>query len=234
MSDRPPLHPIALEQLERAAKKIDADYWRVLKALQVDYHGPETLSPAKTPELLLNQLQMYAGKLFRLEEPNYPKSSSSYGLWLAALAERITARVLRTVEEVDADSIAKLNYHGLAMDKVRKTLEASLADAVNACVWTVENPTPKAPLPKPKEPLADEKMGNHSLSRQELADAYRAQFPGAKLADIAWAVHQTYREWTRWLNGEAKDGLTADKAFRRILTSGKPPSEIRPGSRLKA
>ncbi|MBW4040374.1 MAG: hypothetical protein HIU91_16255, partial [Acidobacteria bacterium] len=124
MSDRPPLHPIQWEQIELAAKQVDASYWRELKTLQVHYAGPATLSPAKTPLLLLNRLEMYAGALFRLEAAQYPKENSHYRAWLEALAARIMSRVLRAVEEVDAVSPdAKLTWHSLGIDKMRDGLE---------------------------------------------------------------------------------------------------------------
>jgi hypothetical protein len=65
-------------------------------------------------------------------------------------------------------------------------------------------------------------------SHKALRDAYFAMFPDEKIKilDLCWAVGQHYREWKRWVNGEAKDGGTADLAFRRILTSGKRPSEF--------
>jgi len=63
-------------------------------------------------------------------------------------------------------------------------------------------------------------------SRKALRDAYRAAFPDVKIADIIWAAKQTRREWTRWINGQAKDGLRPDRSFRHVLTSGKTPEQI--------
>jgi hypothetical protein len=63
--------------------------------------------------------------------------------------------------------------------------------------------------------------------RKTLCDSYRAAFPDVKIADIIWAAQQTRREWTRWVTGEAKDGLKPDRSFRHVLTSGKRPEEIR-------
>jgi hypothetical protein len=62
--------------------------------------------------------------------------------------------------------------------------------------------------------------------RIALRDAYRTAFPDVKIADIIWAAKQTRREWTRWINGEAKDGLKPDRSFKYVLTSGKSPEQI--------
>jgi hypothetical protein len=64
-------------------------------------------------------------------------------------------------------------------------------------------------------------------ARKKLVAAYRAEFPSVKIQDICWAADQTYREWRRWFNGKAKDGLKPDRSFKHVLTSGKTPEEIK-------
>ncbi len=69
------------------------------------------------------------------------------------------------------------------------------------------------------------------IDRKKLHDSYLANFPDEKIKniDICWAVGQHYSEWKRWIKNDARarDGLTADLAFRKILMSGKRPSEFR-------
>lgn len=212
MSDRPPLHPIALEQLERAAKKIDADYWHVLKALQVDYRGPKTLSPPKTPQLLLNHLQMYAGGLFRLEELNYPKDSSSYGLWLAALAERIIARVIQTVNEVEASpEDARLAYHGLGMNEMRTGLRSFLSVVISEYSGAPMSSTTgpgiiRASLERRRRP-----SGIESLSAARKVDAYLKSH-GIGYTDFAATVGIT----DKTLRGFLRTGKTRRHIFANI------------------
>jgi hypothetical protein len=68
-----------------------------------------------------------------------------------------------------------------------------------------------------------------------LRDSYLANFPDEriKIRDLCWAAGQHYREWKRWLAGELKDGSTPDRAFRRVLTSGKRPLELNKKHRPK-
>ncbi len=69
---------------------------------------------------------------------------------------------------------------------------------------------------------------NMRIDPKTLRDSYLAKFPDEKIIirDLCWAAGQHYREWKRWLAGELKDGSTPDLAFRRILLSGKRPSEF--------
>jgi len=136
MSDRPPLHPTQWDLIELATKRVDAEYWAILAAEQRHHDGPKTLSPAKTPALLLNKLEMYAGALFRAEGDQYPKDVSSLGHWLTLLSARIVARVMQTVDEVeDASPKAKISYHGLDMAEARKRLEWVLEQVVSNYVF---------------------------------------------------------------------------------------------------
>jgi hypothetical protein len=135
MSDRPPLPPVSWELIELVCKRVDVEYWGILKTFQVHYEGPATLSPVKTPALLLNRLELYAGALFRAEGDQYPKDDPKYGLWLNQLAARIIARILRAVDEIEgASPQAKLSYHGLATEATQARLEAMMATVVREYV----------------------------------------------------------------------------------------------------
>ncbi|MFN0105082.1 MAG: hypothetical protein ACKV2U_23730 [Bryobacteraceae bacterium] len=59
--------------------------------------------------------------------------------------------------------------------------------------------------------------------------AYQQLFVGKRIVirDVCWAAKQHTTEWKRWLAGKLKVGSTPDMAFRRLLNSGKHPSEYR-------
>jgi len=84
-----------------------------------------------------------------------------------------------------------------------------------------------APIPTQKTPVEPSAKDALKAKRKSLLDSYREKFPDVKLADIMWAANQTRREWTRWLGGEAKDGLKADRCFSHVLRSGKTPEQIK-------
>jgi len=92
-------------------------------------------------------------------------------------------------------------------------LQERIIDSVN-----VEGPIDK-----------QQSIDNKRFEPKALRDRYLAHFPEEKIKirDICWAAGQHYREWKRWLAGELKDGSTPDLAFRRVLTSGKRPAELK-------
>jgi hypothetical protein len=101
-----------------------------------------------------------------------------------------------------------------------------LSDAISAHVAHRLEQAKKL-LPSPST-IIIEPLLSKSQQREALRDSYLAQFPDERivLRDLSFAVGQRYREWTRWLAGESKDGSTPDLAFRRILESGKRPHEF--------
>lgn len=221
MSDRPPLHPIQWEQTELAAKQVDATYWKELKTLQVHYDGPATISPSKSPLLLLNRLEMYAGALFRLEAAQYPKDDPHYRAWLEALAVRIVSRVLRAVEEVDAVSPdAKLTWHSLGIDKMRDGLEtflqvviteyagrairASLQDAIEPRPQPAHPfPTPPTSNPLPTQPNSSPPAEKPRNVRREFVDPL-LQERGWSLLDWATEANVAYHTVADYLTGKTK------------------------------
>jgi hypothetical protein len=70
-----------------------------------------------------------------------------------------------------------------------------------------------------------------TVSRKSLRDSYLAAFPETKILDICWAAEQRYREWKRWIKNAVKDGSKPDRAFRSVLSSDKPTSELRSEAR---
>jgi hypothetical protein len=77
---------------------------------------------------------------------------------------------------------------------------------------------------KPRETNINEPP---QTARQKMRDSYKEKFPDAKNLDICWAAKQHYREWKRWLKYEIKDGSLPDRAFRKVLLSGKSLAEQR-------
>jgi hypothetical protein len=218
--------------IELVCKRVDAEYWGVLKSFQVHHEGPKTLSPTKTPALLLNRLEMYAGALFRAEGDQYPKAGADYGLWLSFLSGRIVARIMQTVDEVEATSAkAKLSYHGLDGEKARERLTALLADAVDRYVWLAENPRPPTPEPQPSavdEPTADESIavaGTEVSRREALLAEYKTATNGVSNKRIYEArnsgVHKP--EFYGWLRGDLPTHATPTLNLERFLRAKKLP-----------
>ncbi len=196
--------------------------------------------PPKMPAQLLNHLQWYASVLFTREVEQYGsvRRDARYEVWLSRLADRIVARVVDAVEQIDkGSSTASLKYHGLSQDETEAGLKEILSALIKKYVWeqSPEFLKMKAQMAEsqiaqtpPAPPQVDEipAQTDSAQDRKALLESYRAAFPDVKIADIIWAAKQTRREWTRWITGKAKVGLKPDRSFRHVLTGGKKPEEI--------
>ncbi|MBS1798450.1 MAG: hypothetical protein JSS95_01355 [Acidobacteria bacterium] len=244
IGERPPLPRIVCDQIDLMLYKVDQEHYRNLSGMQVPHETPAGKPrPPKMPAQLLNQLQWYASVLFTREVQQYGsvRKDARYETWLKRLADRIVARVVNAVYEVDkGSSTESLKYHGLTHDEMVAGLRETLSALVGKYVWEQSpeflamqakmaevTPAPSVPAPPPAPTESDEDVrASRKAIRQSLRDSYRATFPDVKIADIIWAARQTRREWTRWIGGEAKDGLKADRSFKHVLTSGKTPEDI--------
>jgi hypothetical protein len=174
--------------------------------------------------------------LFRLEADQYTeyKSKAEYPAWLSKLADRVIERVFNRIEILErANEPATLTYHGLTDDEIRAGLSGMLREVVNSYVWKSAGPQVRAEAPQIQSakivevPTSDAESSPKPTQREELRDSYRANFPDAGIMDICWAAKQYYREWTRWLKNEVKDGSKPDRAFRHVLLSGKDAKTLR-------
>ena len=239
IEERPPLPRILCDQIDLMLYKVDEQHYRNLAGMQVPHEiPPGQPRPPRMPAQLLNQLQWYASVLFTREVEQYGsvRTDARYKVWLSRLADRIVARVVDAVDQVDKGSkTASLRYHGLSQDEMVAGLKETLYALVDKYVWEQspeflkmnaqipENPFKQAipaPLPSPDDDI------DIQADRKALRDSYRAMFPDVKIADIIRAAKQSRREWTRWINGQAKYGLKPDRSFKHVLTSGKSPEEI--------
>jgi hypothetical protein len=80
---------------------------------------------------------------------------------------------------------------------------------------------------------AERAKKSDGTDRHKLRDEYLATFPDVYILDICWAAGQHYSEWKRWLRDAVENGSAPDRAFRAILSSGKPPREYRNKPRPK-
>jgi hypothetical protein len=247
-SDLPPLSSYDYEELEKQLREKDSTFRNALREMQVP------LLPDPAPQQLTENLRMYlsryAEQLFYVESRTYP-SDSQLKTRLVNLPERIRERVMKTVAALESEGLKRtpphsLAYHGLSEHEMRQAIDNSLQFVLQEYLQKLEQPPKPVPIVpsnfyeqigklfsgsrSPKLPAVSDRQ-----TPKELYRSYVALFPDEKIKirDICWAASQYYREWTRWMGGQLKDGFTADRAFRRVLTSGKRPSEIRKQARPK-
>jgi hypothetical protein len=236
--DKPPLHPPAYDLIKLALRRVELMFTPRLRGMQtsVIVNIPGQLPPELIPDILRGLLRQYASVLFKTEADQYPLDAQLEH-WLSKLAGRATDRVMETIERIETGAAGTLEYHGITKDEMCQTVSEFLQEAAQSYLWQRTQSQDQTATPAPLGEAAPEapptpevqEIDNPMQSNERLAlrDSYRASFPDVKIQDICWAAEQTYREWRRWINGEAKDGLKPDRAFRHVLTSNKKPEEIR-------
>jgi hypothetical protein len=163
--------------------------------------------------------------IFDVELAAYRKDPRFVSGWIEHIMNESAFRVLKHAENNQwsdliplFQALHKTLVHHIKQLASRNTnkQETALPDGKKSLLASSES----AP------PLLIDTAAHIAAQRKSLLDSYREKFPDVKLADIHWAAKQTRREWTRWIGGEAKDGLKADRSFKYVLTSGKAPEAI--------
>lgn len=232
---RPPLHPIACEQIDQLLHRVDQNHWPFITKMRgKTFYPPDEPVPPRTPQQLLSTIHWYASMLFKAEADQYEqfRSDERYPAWLSGLADRVIARVrnaLDTLEEGESKTLL-MGYHGLSMIEVDLHLRQFLLEIRTQYEQgnaPGQHPT-AAIAPTSTQPEAASSAPSVPVqSRQALRDAYLAAHPTVKKLDICWAAGQHYSEWKRWLRGALRDGSLPDRAFRALLESGKAPNEFK-------
>ncbi len=129
----------AYEEIAKSLHEVDKAYWSELSKMRVasPYGFGKNIEPGPAPPRLPEHLRAtlcnYARQLFQTECNEYP-ASPQLEIWLTKLAERITGRVLRTVESLNTSlfdvllgtKTDGLGYHGLTLPEMRQAVEAEL------------------------------------------------------------------------------------------------------------
>ncbi|MFZ0301354.1 MAG: hypothetical protein WAL75_01660 [Terracidiphilus sp.] len=190
----------------------DRDYeeLRLSRELSKCSHGSNFDS-----ERAFHVLRAHAVEIFNVVYPAYRKKTGFGPKWISEIVRDVAYRTLR-VYSVE-DSYGTMPTINELFNVLFDTLDARLEELKGT---EAHNETASIPTLGAGFQTVD------LTQRIALRNAYRAAFPDVKIADIIWAAKQTRREWTRWISGEAKDGLRPDRSFKHVLTSGKTPEQI--------
>jgi DNA-binding transcriptional ArsR family regulator len=145
-TDRPELRLEIECQIEAAQEQTDENCWHQLALLQVatrqrteanlrSFPFLAALPPTpKSPNKLRRVLALYAECSFENEAAYYPSDPQSLH-WLAKLTDRITARILNTVTQVEKAGSPRdvsLQHHGLTESDMREAISNTLSERVKA------------------------------------------------------------------------------------------------------
>lgn len=163
---------------------------------------------------ILDYLRTYAVSIFDQVFLHYTNFPALKNYWREAAEEQAITRVLAAYNS---------KYWNTAhpLPDYEKSLRQTISNHVDDLTSSAHQSGASA---KPADP---------KNVRRDLLEQYRAKCPNAGIFDICWAASQTYREWSRWLKGELKDGSKADRSFRQVLTSGKEAKTLRREPRPK-
>src|ERR1035438_8269143 len=247
--ERPPLDTITWEQIRQLHHEIDQKKWKLIGEFRIArYIPPDVPVPPLRPQHFLRLLRSYAGELFKAEADKYDPllTERYYPAWIARLEERIQKHVLGAIEKIQSvETDAGLLAHGIDHYAMVNELRNVLWECGNAYRWKVPNSDVSAQAIKSAQAALELLTGQPAPAtsastteqkpseRKAILDAYRAACSRRGIMDICWAAEQHYREWTRWLKGELKDGSKPDRAFRHVLTSNRDAREIRKVTRPK-
>lgn len=128
---RPPLHPLACEQIDQLLHRVDEQHWPTITGMRVkNYYPPDTPVPPQSPQHLLGQIRWYASILMGTEADQYDqfRKDGRYPAWLSGLAERVLERVLTSLKRLDQGDpdCLLLAYHGVAIPAVESELRTVL------------------------------------------------------------------------------------------------------------
>jgi hypothetical protein len=236
---RPPLHPIIKETIDQLWHRLDKKHWPNITAMRVKKHYPPDIPvPPQAPQHLLGEIRGYANMLFKGEADQYGqfRNHEQYARWLSHLAERVVVHVMTALERLDEGdpNALLLSYHGLSKSDIEKQMREAMSGIASGYAQGVVIPYAASESMETRaQPEHIPSFADKRDSPEQLFRAYRPEHPEVKILDICWAAKQYYRDWKRWKKGEFKNGSTPDLAFRRVLTSGKLPMELRKEPRPK-
>jgi hypothetical protein len=135
---RPDLGLVVYDQIALQWYEVDKYYWEALGEIQMPTPAAEAVfaylrrgepRPPQRPERLTLLLQGYANALFVTEAERYP-NHPQLGHWLARLAERVVAKVMETIKQIDKkNKLYSLAYHGLSETQMRQIMTKELGEA---------------------------------------------------------------------------------------------------------
>jgi hypothetical protein len=237
--DRPNLEPQADEEINVALHEIDKTHWARLRAMQMG-PGPGPIiiwgaqpRPPKRPVQLRAILHSYAQALFPVEASKYPQDDSRLQHWRLKLTERISARVMQSVQEIESRGfwrMESLAYHGVTESQMRDTVDKALREITKSSLPPAISKQKKQPIKKLAP--AESELQTSSASkdkeierRRKLLEEYKAATGNPSSKKIYEAENCTiYKpQFYEWKNGKLLSNSTTAKSFEQFLRAKKPP-----------
>jgi hypothetical protein len=243
--DKPPhFDPYVWELIELDLHKIDKSWWMTLSsmAISIPLLGFKTESgppPPKQPIQLKMYLHDYASELFNEEFKHYPNDPDCLAHWAQKLAERVEARILQRIGEMEASRFSSmvrmnLSYHGVTQlemhETIRECLKGLIEEKLLSEPQNQEATTTKTlPISESKEP-AIAPAPSEIEHRETLLAEYKAATGGPSDYQIFNAQNAGLHkpEFYRWLKGTLSAHSKTAQNFERFLREKKLPIPRKP------
>jgi hypothetical protein len=173
-------------------------------------------------ERAFHVLRAHAVEIFNVVYPAYRRKSGFKPKWVPEIVRDVAYRTLRVYS--GHESYGTMPTMNDLFESLFDTLEAHLEELKGTEPQTATAATPA---------LGAGLQTVDFTERIALRDSYRASFPDSGILDICFAARQHYREWTRWLKGELKNGSKPDRQFCSVLNSGRDAKGLRKEIRPK-
>jgi hypothetical protein len=222
---RPPLHPIAREQIDQLLHRVDQQHWPNITKMRVkNFHPPDTPVPSPAPEILLGAIRCYATMLFGTEADQYDqfRPDGRYPAWLLRLAERTIAHVWSAVAKLEGwnQDEMLLGYHGLTKEKIEQDLKTVLwgiAAQYEQGIAPSQRKAAAGPAPPPAQP--EPEAAKTSIPQESVADQLKRLKVECRLTarEMADALKVNLRSVFRNLNG-AMPRATQIAAYEKLFS----------------
>jgi hypothetical protein len=195
--DRPTLGLRVDAEIEAALYEVETSYWEQLREMQWFIHADSVFlglnnppqPPPKLPKRVLSIIASYARALFDTAQkyPRDPKLPRK----LRQLAKSTSRRVMAVLVRLETAPYNRLEYHGVTLSEMRKTVDEALRQAVQDHLQGLASDA----HPQPQEPTTT--MNVQSTSQL-------VSTVGVKAGPAKQLVHATNEEELTAMDAEAK------------------------------
>jgi hypothetical protein len=244
--DKPFDDPYVWELIELDLHNIDKSWWMTFSTMtiSISLFGLKADSgplPPKQPIQLKMYLHSYASELFNEEFKRYPNDPHCSAHWAQKLAERVEARIIQRIAEIETSKFAgsmmvrvSLGYHGVTQLEMRETIRECLKRLIEKKLLPEPQKQEAASIKTPLLAESKEPAIAPVPSEIERRKALLAEYKAATSAPSDYQIFNAQNaglhkpEFYRWLKGTLTAHSKTAKNFERFLREKKPPIPRKP------
>jgi len=245
--DRPNLGLYLYEEIELELHESEKTFWSAISAMQIPtlelmIAATEAQPlPPRQPMHLRAIVHRYAQTLFSVEAKRYPRDSRLHH-WMLKLKERIGARIIHGVKELESrgrHKMQRLDYHGVTESQMMQTVNDAIQELINT--WPDLGHIQQSPeqsiqeekensILEPRESAKPKTNEREIERRRKLLEDYKSAtkiFSNRKIYESQNAgIHKP--EFYEWIRGTLPSHSKTTKKLERFLREKKQPIPRKP------